>query len=266
MLKVDLHIHSNISDGSDSIENIIAMAQKNGVDVIAITDHDTLSHQRKIPAHNPVGVMAGIEISAIDPTTKIKAHILGYHIENVGLVESVTTPILEKRHLNSLKQVEVLKKKGYLIEVDTLAKADGKYIYKQHIMEQMVKTGQASNMFGEFYKNTFKEGGICDFDIEYLNVFDAVKVITEAGGKAVLAHSGQQQNFYLIEKLIPLGLVGLEYNHPENSQLDKEIILEYSKKYNLFLTGGSDYHGKNDKIPHQIGSFISHESGVSELC
>jgi predicted metal-dependent phosphoesterase TrpH len=121
-------------------------------------------------------------------------------------------------------------------------------------------------MFGEFYKKTFKNGGICDFDIEYPDVRDAVKAIKQAGGKAVLAHPGQQQNFDLIDVLYPLGLDGVEYNHPENSESDRQKIKTYSDKYHLFLTGGSDYHGIYDVDPKQIGQFLSDESGVWALC
>ena len=265
MLRADLHTHSIISDGSDSIDELISTAIKNNVDVIAITDHDTLAHKRKISYNNPIDVIAGIEISAIDPNTKIKAHILGYNIKD-DMVEALTIPLLERRHQNSLKQICILQEHGYKIDLDSLNKADGKYIYKQHIMEQLLKTGQVKEMFGEFYKKTFKNGGICDFDIKYIDVFKVVSTITKACGQAVLAHSGQQQNFYLIEKLVPLGLKGLEYNHPENNDDDKKIILDYSKKFKLFLTGGSDYHGTNQKTQHGIGDYISEESGVNALC
>lgn len=267
MLKADLHIHSTVSDGSDSIKEIIENAKKARLDVIAITDHDTLAHQKIIPSKvDGLRVLAGIEISAIDPSTMVKAHILGYGIQDVELVESLTHPLLQRRHENSLKQISILKKNGFHLDEEKLNRADGQYIYKQHIMEYLLQTNQVSEMFGDFYKTIFKNGGICDFDIEYIDVFQAVKAIQNAGGKAVLAHSGQQQNFYLIDKLVPLGLQGLEYNHSANSSYDKLLLKGYGVKYGLFLTGGSDYHGRNEAIANKLGSFLSEESGVEELC
>ncbi len=267
MLKADLHIHSTISDGSDTIEEIIKKAQKANLDVIAITDHDTLSHHEKIPtAVDGLHVLAGIEISAIDPKTMVKAHILGYGIQDISMVDSLTHPLLERRHENSLRQIRILQQNGYNIDIEKLNKANGKYIYKQHIMEYLCRTKQVGDMFGTFYKTVFKNGGICDFDISYIDVFEGVETIQKAGGKAVLAHSGQQQNFYLIDKLVPLGLQGLEYNHLANSPQDKEILKKYAEKYGLFLTGGSDYHGKNEAIPNEIGSILSEESGAKALC
>lgn len=266
MLKADLHLHSTVSDGSDSIPQIIAAAKKNGLDAIAITDHDTLAHQRLIPPDAGITVLAGVELSAIDPATGIKAHVLGYQIRDVALLEAFARPVLERRHQNCLRQIEILNQNGYAIRLEELNKANGQYLYKQHIMEYLFHTGQAPSMFGAFYQSIFKGGGICDFDITYLDVFEAVKTIRAAGGKAVLAHSGQQRNFYLIDKLVPLGLEGLEYQHPANGMDAKKIILSYAQKYGLFLTGGSDYHGKNEAEPVEIGAYLAEESGVNALC
>lgn len=188
---------------------------------------------------------------------------MGYKINNADYVENLTLPLLKKRHENSLRQIEILQKDGIEIDINKLNKEDGKYIYKQHIMEYLVETKQVIEMFGSFYKTVFKSGGICDFDIEYIDVYDAVNVIKSAGGLAVLAHPGQQKNFYLIDK-IPFD--GIEFNHLANSEGDKKIIREYASKYNLFLTGGSDYHGKYEAVPVDIGDFISEESGVNALC
>lgn len=265
MLKADLHLHSVISDGSDTIEEIIWQAEENGVGAIAITDHDTLEHRALIPNDASITVLAGIEVSGIDPKTGRKAHILGYQIGDPGMVEELTHPILKRRHENSLRQIEILQKKGYRLDPETMHKAAGKYIFKQHIMEQLVLTGQVPEMFGDFYYSTFKNGGICDFDIQYVDAGDAVQVITQAGGKAVLAHPGQQQNFELVEDLVPLGLKGLELNHPANSEEDKKKIRELAGKYGLFLTGGTDYHGRNEKVRRRVGDFLSEESGCRAL-
>lgn len=263
MLKADLHIHSNISDGSETIESIIKNSIDIGLDIIAFTEHDTLSHQDKLPLCEKIKILSAVEISCVDyEHDNIRAHILGYNIKDRKLLEYFTLPTLEKRHKNTLLQIDILNKNGYNIDVNKLNKADGKYIYKQHIMEYLVKSGQVCDMFGEFYKKTFKNNGICDFDIEYPDAKDAVKIIASSGGKAVLAHSGQQQNFFLIEKLVRHGLQGLEYNHISNSEKDKKIILDYACKFNLFLTGGSDFHGTNEARPTKLGEFLSPDSGI----
>ncbi|MCL1789985.1 MAG: PHP domain-containing protein [Peptococcaceae bacterium] len=265
-MKADLHIHSTVSDGSDTIEQIISAARNKGLDAIAITDHDTLSHLAQIPDNLDIKVIGGIEISAVHRLSNTRAHILGYNIQKPGLITAFTEPILKARNTNSEKQVEILIKNGLRIDRDKLAKADGKHLYKQHIMDWLVSTGQVQDMFGDFYYQTFKQGGVCAFDIAYLDAADAVRVIKEAGGLAVLAHPGQQQNFWLIPALVNMGLDGLELNHHTHSEKDRNTIRRYASRFDLFLTGGSDYHGIYEPQPFDIGDFISDESGVQAIC
>ncbi len=262
MKKADLHIHSTVSDGSFTIPEILERGRQKGLDILAITDHDTLSHWDQIPEDPDLTVIPGIEISAFDYGENLRVHILGYGIRDRKTVEAFVRPLLEARHENSVRQIEILKKHGWNIEEEKLQRVDGRFIYKQHIMEYLVRTGQVSGMFGDFYRNVFKNGGICDFDIRYLDSCEAVRVVKEAGGLAVLAHSGQQQNFALIPKLVRSGLAGLELNHPANSEKDKKIISEYAERYGLFLTGGSDFHGKYEKNSADIGEFLSEEGSM----
>ena len=262
MIKADMHIHSTVSDGSYTMEEIVAMAEAGGLHAIAITDHDTLSHASKLPKSDKVKVQAGLEISAFDYGKNFRVHVLGYGIKNPEIVEKVVHPTLEARHANSMRQIEILKQNGYEIDIEKMPKADGKYIYKQHIMDWLVSQGSVEDLFGEFYYSVFKNNGICHFDIEYLNPVTAVRAIKDAGGYAVLAHSGQQQNFELIPELVKAGLDGLELNHHANSEKDKVIIREYAEKYQLFLTGGSDCHGRYEAGSPEVGDYLSEQSGA----
>ncbi len=266
MKRADLHMHSRISDGSYTIPELAHLAAQRGLDVIAVTDHDTLSQAGKIPKNLPVEVIAGIEISCLDVQTNMRVHLLGYGIKDRQKVEDFVHPLLMARHENSLKQIEVLQRNGFHIEVDQLYRADGRYIYKQHIMEYLVRTGQSPDLLGETYKRLFKNGGICAFDIQYLDPYEAVRVIRAAGGMAVLAHSGQQQNFTLILGLVKAGLEGLELHHPANTEPDKQVIRAYARAHDLFLTGGSDFHGAYEPGGPLPGQYISEESGVRAIC
>jgi predicted metal-dependent phosphoesterase TrpH len=265
-LKADLHIHSTVSDGSDTIGHIIDAAKNAGLDIIAFTDHDTVSHFEQIPDVVDIKVLGGVEISSVYRKTDMRAHLSGSRIQKPDIIAALTQPLLEARNDNSEKQVEVLIKSGLRIDADKLARADGKYIYKQHIMDWLVATGQAPDMFGDFYQKTFKQGGICAFDIEYIDVLEAVRTIKEANGLAVLAHPGQQQNFGLIPGLIGAGLDGLELNHHSHTENDREIIRDYAKRYGLFFIGVSDYHGNYESRRSDVGSFLSDESGLNAIC
>lgn len=264
-MKVDMHIHSTISDGSEDIETIIKTAETNNLDAIVIVEHDFLCPYNEKLQSDKVQVQVGIEISAAYQKTKTKAHILGYCIKKSELINTVTQRILYERNENSMKQIKILNNNGYQIDMDELSKANGLYIYKQHIMEHLVKNKQVSEMFGDFYQTTFKKNGICDFDIKYINVFEAIRSIKEAGGLAVLAHPGQQQNFWLIPKMVEFGLDGIELNHHANNEKDRFVIEKLAKRYNLFLTGGSDYHGQFSKEVVEIGDYLSHRSGVEMI-
>ena len=264
-MKADMHIHSTFSDGGDSINKLIEKAKEKGLDAIAITDHDTLSHLSLIPADGDIKVIGGVEISAIHHLTKKKAHILAYNIKNPGPLPDLVGATAEARNRNSEKQVRILSELGFRMELDNIPRADGKYMYKQHIMDWLVCTGQVPDMFGDFYKKTFRNGGVCDFDIVYPDVFDAVRAVKSAGGLAVLAHPGQQQNFSLIPELVENGLDGLELYHYENNEKAREIIKDYADRYGLFLTGGSDYHGKYGTYSFEIGDFLSDDSGVDAI-
>ena len=264
-MKADLHIHSTVSDSSVTIGEIIEAAKEKSLDAIAIVDHDTLSQAAQIPPGAGIKVIAGIEISAVHRKTNVRTHILGYNIKRGETVTALTQPLLEARNENSEKQAEILIGAGYRIDMDKLKRADGKYLYKQHIMDWLVSSGQVSEMFGEFYQRTFKQGGICAFEIEYTDVFDAVLAVKEAGGLAVLAHPGQQQNLYLVPELVESGLDGLELNHFANSPNDKDEIRCLADRYGLFLTGGSDHHGKYERQSFSIGDILSDESGAAAI-
>ncbi len=265
MIRADMHIHSTISDGSYTMEEIVAMAEARELDAIAITDHDTLSHASRLPKSDKVKVCAGIEISAFDYDKNLRVHILGYGIKNQEIVEKTVHPVLEARHHNTMKQIDILNKNGYEIDIDKMPKADGKYIYKQHIMDWLYCQGQVEELFGEFYYSVFKNNGICHFDIEYLNPLTAIKAVKDAGGYAVLAHSGQQQNFELIPEFVRAGLDGLELNHHANKEKDKILIREYADRYGLFLTGGSDCHGRYEAGSPEVGDYLAEQSGAEIL-
>lgn len=263
MIKADLHIHSTISDGSYTVEEIMLMAKKVELSHIAFTEHDTTKGYEKIvKLAEDYGIIAipAVEISAIDIHTGIKAHILGYGYHSTFHIEGLCKEILHKRHQNSLKQIDILKQQGYIISEDLIMR-NGECIYKQHIVEHLVKTGQVKELFGEFYKSTFKNKGICDFDITYMSVQDAVEIITADGGIAVLAHPLQQDNLYLVEQLVEKGLGGIELFHPANKIERYDEITSLCIKHNLMLTGGSDFHGRFSKEKTSVGEYFVNDLG-----
>ncbi len=110
-------------------------------------------------------------------------------------------------------------------------------------MKQLTEASFTSREYINLYKMLFKGNGIAAKDIEYVDVFDAVQAIVADGGLAVVAHPGQLDSYELIPELIEVGLGGIELIHPDHNEEDHRRIKELSSKYNLILTGGTDYHG-----------------------
>ncbi|MDC7218428.1 MAG: PHP domain-containing protein [Spirochaetales bacterium] len=245
----DLHVHSRHSDGSQTVEELIRLAAEKGLRAISLTDHDTISSLGEALEWGEklgVQVIPGIEISAYDYGKGRKIHLLGYDFNREAPhLTALCSPLRQKRHENTLRQIDLLEKAGYpvtLTEVEEEA-AEAPCLYKQHIMMILIRKGLTDSLYSSLYKELFKGGGICRGDIEYVDVFDALDAIRADGGKAVLAHPGQQYSFDLIPTLAERGLWGLEFNHEDHSEEDKARIRELAEQYGLALTGGSDTHG-----------------------
>lgn len=249
-MKADFHIHTDISDGCSSIEEILNMARESGLTHVAITNHDTVEGLGKavdLGIREGIKVIPGIEISGFDFQKNKKAHILGFNFDLQGKnIKKLCNPILERRNANSISQISTLIDAGYKISIKNIIgrARNSRVIYKQHIMEELIERGYTDEIYSDLYRKLFKGKGICSRDIIYVDAVDAVRAIKSDGGTAVLAHPGQFDSYDMIDKLCRAGLDGLELNHEANSSEDMEKIKRYSKKYDLILTGGSDFHGK----------------------
>lgn len=266
---IDLHCHTNISDCSLSIEEVILTAKNNGVEHLAITDHDTtvgLHTALEIGKVVGVNVVPGIEISAFDDKRDRRAHILGLYVNpDHPSLQILCQPLVEKRHLTSKRMVEKIIKAGYNItweHVQEYAK-DGSGVYKQHIMHALIDKGYTDSVYGTLYKNLFSRGnettkpGLAFMPIEYIPVQDAIKAIREAGGVPVLAHPGQFDNFEGVKEWVETGLAGIEVNHPLHQEKDRQKAKELAIKYQLIQTGGSDFHGFYSDTQSTIGSYTT---------
>ncbi len=249
-MKADLHVHTNISDSSLSIEETLKMACKNGVRYLGIVDHDTVEGIGKaIEAARQYGVeiIPGIEISAYSYKKNKKVHILGYNYSHHATnITKLCSTMLEARTQMSLWQVQKLIENGYDISVEEVMNkaTNSTAVYKQHIMDVLVDRGYTYKIYSDLYYSLFKNNGICCGSIDYIDVFEAIKAIKNDGGLAVLAHPGQLDSYDLIGEIVAVGLDGIEINHIDHTPEDILRICAIREKYNLLLTGGSDFHGE----------------------
>jgi len=249
-MKADLHVHTDISDGFYDLKGTINIAKSNGVTHLAITNHDTIKGlEEAIDEGDRQGItiIPGIEISACDMQSGKKVHILGYSFDLVGTnIKKLCDPILERRKANSQWQVESLIREGFNIDIEKIHQRSKKsgVIYKQHIMAELIHENYNDEKYKSLYKQIFKGGGICARDIKYVDMIESVKAIKADNGLAIIAHPGQLDSYNFIEELVVAGLDGIELNHESHSPEDHLKIIEYSNKYDLILTGGSDFHGR----------------------
>lgn len=252
----DLHVHTTMSDGSDTFEEVLIQARERGIGRIAFTNHDTtrgLNEAAALGQRYGVQVTGGIEVSAYDYKRNRKVHVLGLGLrEGSPAVEALCRPLLERRNANSLWQLDQLVAAGYDIDVRRALELGhaSTALYKQHIMAALTGEPHVSAAYRTLYQSLFKNGGICDCDITYVDARDAVRAIAEDGGMPVLAHPGQLDSYDLVPELVPLGLRGIERHHPDHTPVDHVRCARLAERYGLVCTSGSDYHGRFGSIPH----------------
>ncbi len=264
-MSVDLHCHTNVSDCSMSINQVIELARGKGVTHLAVTDHDTtegLKTAMRIGSHLGVEIISGIEISAYDFKRKVRAHVLGYYVQpEHKAIRELCSPLIARRHAASRKMVEILAAKGYEITWEQVTRYAGTTgVFKQHIMHALMEAGYCDSIYGDLYKTLFSRGeqgqprGIAYIPLEYVDVVSAIRAIRAAGGVPVLAHPGQFDNFEAVPEWVEAGLEGIEVRHPYHDEQAEERAIKLAREFNLIITGGSDFHGVYGDHPYTPGS------------
>ncbi len=267
----DLHCHTKLSDGTLGIEEIIALAAKRGIEMIAITDHDCLAgtvRAKIIGERNGVKVIPGVELSAIDERTDKNVHILAYLFDSPDRIEGLC-------HSNSLArkkagQYMMLKAaKRYPVPTDLIMKcaAGSTNLFKQHIMHALMQCGYTQTIYGEVYDDLFDKDKPMSVFVQpkFADVFDVIAAVKEAGGISVLAHPALYNNFDILDELVAAGLNGVEVWHPTCSKDNEEWLIAYAKKNKLLMTGGSDFHGMYNHGVWSIGDYVTPKQQLSEL-
>lgn len=263
---IDLHIHSNASDGSLSPLQIIALAQKLGVLAISITDHDTIDGVKDLFGHGipaEIKILSGVELSARPPAGYVcpgSFHILGYGIDLEDPALHETLEELQRVRKNRNPQIIArLQTLGMDITMhDVLEIAGNGQLGRPHIAQVMVQKGYADSIDGAF-DGFLGKGQPAYVDKFRLESRQAIDRIRNAGGVAVLAHpylleaESDQALEELIITLKQLGLEGLEAYYPGHSYEQVAFYRQLAESHGLVITGGTDYHGNlNPEI--QIGS------------
>ncbi len=265
MKKADLHIHTTFSDGSLTPNEIVKWASKKKVHAIAITDHDTVEGIKatiESAILYDIITIAGIEISCTMEEEEV--HILGYFIdyEDNNLL-NMTKLLKESRESRGEKIIEKLNYLGFEISLEDVYDISGTgVIGRPHIAKAMIKKEYVNTIeeaFGK-YLNRNKPAYVERYK---LSIEDGINLIHRAGGVAVIAHPGLVKSKKVIYEAIRLNVDGIEAIHSKHSEQDVIKYSEIGNKYNLIITGGSDFHGNyNNNVPVLGDYYIDYEQVI----
>ena len=250
MARIDLHIHSNCSDGSFSPKQLVQLANKVGLRAIALTDHDTVAGVTEaVTAGKELGVevVPGVEISAEYPAGTM--HILGYYfdISNSELLKALEE-LQRARAERNPKIIERLQKLGLVITTTEVQNISGGQVGRPHIARALVERGYVSSI-DEAFSRYLKKGGIAYVEKFRFPPQEAIAMIRRAGGLATLAHpftleiEDSRELTSLARELQEMGLEGIEVFYPDHTEEMTVLYYNISRELGLVSTGGSDFHG-----------------------
>jgi predicted metal-dependent phosphoesterase TrpH len=246
--RINLHLHTNVSDGALSPARLIKMSQQIGLDLISITDHDTADAYKQLPSDvAPLRILPGMEISSQHKGNDVHILAYGYDFDNATLIE-MTEMYLVGRRERAVKMIDKLAELGMKISLEDVIAVAGsrELIVRPHIAQVLVSKGfcQTKNEAFDKYIGNFKPAF---FPKPEVSVTDAIKIIHGAGGFAVIAHPGKLAKASFLEEFIPMGIDGIEVWHPDHYQWEIDNFIAIAQKNGLFMTGGSDFHGEQDR-------------------
>ena len=276
--RLDLHIHSTVSDGTDSPRKILSLVKDAGLEVFSLTDHDAVKGCRRILAARKDGdptFITGVEFSCRDEFGKY--HILGYGYDpDSPAVNRIVDTGHDFRMQKVAARLEFLKERfGFAFpeeDIEKLLAEDNPG--KPHIANLMIKHGYAQDR-QDAIRNYIDQK---KFKSLSFNPGEVIEGILAAGGIPVLAHptygSGDQlilgeEMECRLEHLLGFGLKGLEAFYSGFSDKIREELLDFADRFDLYVTAGSDYHGSNklislgdtglesvEELPNRIRSFL----------
>ena len=269
----DLHTHTDLSDGTTSIEANVADAIAMGLEGLGVTDHDTTApfeRALQAAAGTDLEVVLGTEFSAeLDGHS---VHVLGYFLDPTDVPLQDEMDRLRNERWHRAKAI-VAKFNGLDIPV-TFARveelAGAAPIGRPHIAQAVVETGAASEI-REVFDTWLRDGGPANVVKHAVDPVRAVELLRGAGGVAVLAHPGlfgardgvHGLDDEVVERMAAAGLAGIEADHPDHSDLHRTRYGDLATALGLVVTAGSDYHGEAKS--NRLGSTTTPRAAVEEL-
>ena len=254
---IDLHIHSIYSDGSDTPDVIVNLAKKLGLKAISLTDHDAVDgipQMQSLCDKANIAFVPGIELSTDYENHEI--HILGYYFDYTDKeFNDILSVNVKARDARTEKILSALRDNGFDITLDALYKVSpAAVITRAHIATYLYSTHQIKSQ-KEAFDKYIGDGKCCFFKRDKINAIDAIKLIHKVHGIAVIAHPplyrlDNNELDRVISDFKNNGLDGIETVYSTYKNDDAYVMRSFAEKYNLIMTGGSDYHGLNKPFIH----------------
>lgn len=257
--KGDFHLHSTHSDGRKTPAELAEMARAAGLRVMALTDHDTLNGMEEmraaLRASPEIRLVPGVELSTDIPGNEV--HVLGYWVdERDPHFQAELARFRDGRVGRGREMVEKLARLGYPISFARVQEIAGEAsIGRPHVARALVEAGHVVTT-DEAFERFIGRNGPAYAEREKMTPEDAVRLITKAGGLAVVAHPTYIDNMEAaIEQLIPAGLTGMEVYYSHYPPDVVERLRSVAERLGIFPLGGSDYHAmqrQNETLPGDI--------------
>lgn len=275
-LLIDLHTHTCYSDGDLTPIELVELAKKNNIGTLAITDHNTILGVKNLMESNPdlkgINFIPGIEFSAKVPKGQLHIVGLGIDINNDTLNQKMSE--LRTNSLNHFLSVLEQVKRDFGItftyeEIKEVINKDHN-LGRPDIARLCVQNGLASNVSEAFDKYLVPAYNKIRGQNRGITYQECLQLILTSGGIPVLAHPptlnlNEKEFLILLKDMINNGLKGIEIYHSKMSEEHRKLYLEYAYKYNLLISGGTDYHGLSVKPEINIGTGINNNVKVKQL-
>ncbi|GAB3810430.1 PHP domain-containing protein [Kribbella italica] len=260
-MRIDLHTHSNRSDGTDPVDVLIAHAQRDGLDVIALTDHDTAdgwAEGRRAAEELGIGFVPGIEISC--KLRGIAVHLLAYLPDPSYQPLAEELRVIRDGRTDRLPSIVArLNGLGVQLTVDeVLAQATGTpSVGRPHVADALVANGTVANR-GEAFDRFLADGRPGHVSHYAIDPGRAIELVRAAGGVPVIAHPWGRSSYKVVtaETIAQLvsdhGLAGIEVDHQDHSPESRATLRGIAEDLGIIWTGSSDHHGLG-KVNHELG-------------
>jgi hypothetical protein len=259
-VRIDLHTHSTASDGTQPPARVIQLAREAGLDVVALTDHDSAAgwaEARAAGRTHGITVVPGIEISTKHDGAGV--HLLGYFLDpGFAPLQAELARILEGRHGRLTAVLSKLNAAGLDITEDEVRDQAGAApaIGRPHIADVLVGKGVVADRAEAF--DRWLAGGRPGHVTRYATpTTQMIRLVTQAGGATVIAHPWGRGSRRVVDhdhlaEFVAAGLVGLEVAHQDHDEDDRRRLRALAEDFEIVVTGSSDFHG-DGKVDHDLG-------------